>query len=112
MLSSLKNLLSGKTVILASASPRRQQLLQNIVCVCVCVRGKKTAFYRFREELHKNIDTLFLQNFPVEVVPSQFEESLDKTTFLQPWRQVVPCIHLPQSRLIFHAQVCRRDCKR
>ena len=36
MLSSLKNLLSGKTVILASASPRRQQLLQNIVCVCVC----------------------------------------------------------------------------
>lgn len=82
MFGALKNLLSGKTVILASASPRRQQLLQNIVCVCVCANTAVN-----KEELHN----IFLQNFPVEVVPSQFEETLDKTTFLQPWRQVVVC---------------------
>ena len=26
------------------------------------------------------------QNFPVKVVPSQFEETLDKAAFPQPWR--------------------------
>ena len=30
--------------------------------------------------------TLSLQNFPVEIVPSHFEETLDKAAFPQPWR--------------------------
>jgi septum formation protein len=55
MLGPLKALLGGRTVVLASASPRRRQLLQDI-------------------------------NFPVKVVPSQFEETLDKEAFPQPWR--------------------------
>ena len=29
------------------------------------------------------------QNFPVEVVPSNFEETLDKKSFPQPWRSLV-----------------------
>jgi MAF protein len=57
MLGPLKALLGGRTVVLASASPRRRQLLQDI-------------------------------NFPVKVVPSQFEETLDKEAFPQPWRYV------------------------
>ncbi|CAI7996078.1 dTTP/UTP pyrophosphatase [Geodia barretti] len=34
------------------------------------------------------IVTLSLQNFPVEIIPSHFEETLDKAAFPQPWRYV------------------------
>jgi hypothetical protein len=78
MLGPLKALLGGRTVVLASASPRRRQLLQDIVCVA-------TAYQRC-VDVHTTNYVVSSQNFPVKVVPSQFEETLDKEAFPQPWR--------------------------
>ena len=58
MIAPLCALLAGRRVILASTSPRRKQILENI-------------------------------SFPVDVVPSKFEENLDKESFTHPWQYAV-----------------------
>ena len=40
-----------------------------------------------------------LQNFPVEVVPSNFEETLDKAAFSEPWRSGMSWLHSANSPL-------------
>lgn len=57
MIEPIRHKLSTKTIILASSSPRRRQILQNI-------------------------------KFPFEVVPSMFEENLDKVSFDKPYDYV------------------------
>ena len=59
-------------MILASQSPWRRQILENIVSGNLIVMLPH-----------------YFQSFPMEVVPSSFEENLDKSQFAHAWEYVV-----------------------
>lgn len=82
--------LSGKLVVLASASPRRLEILSNAVSVLVI-------FTRFLHGQWTLNDQCFLfsssalmrQGLRFEVVPSWFKETLDKSLFKSPYDYAV-----------------------
>ncbi len=85
--------LSGKLVVLASASPRRLEILSNAVSVLVILSG----FYQVLHGQWTLNDQCFLfpspalmrQGLRFEVVPSWFKETLDKSLFKNPYDYAV-----------------------
>ena len=75
MLGPIYQLLKGRRVILASGSPRRKQILENIVTRFFIAMDPSLA-----------ITAISMQAFPFEVVPSRFEENLDKTQYKEAWQ--------------------------
>ena len=62
--------LARKRIVLASASPRRREILQSVVGIPVGVWIRSVDFF-----------LVALQGLAFEVVPSTFEEGLDKHVF-------------------------------
>lgn len=73
MLSPIKSLLNCKRIILASGSPRRQELIKNIV---------RELFSSLVSQLHYiDLSFFILQGVNVELCPSLFEENLNPESF-------------------------------
>lgn len=70
MLSPIKSLINCKRIVLASGSPRRQELIKNIVRQSVHTSAFIYFIYFY---LHQGVD--------VELCPSLFEENLDPKSF-------------------------------
>ena len=97
MLAPISQLLGSRRLILASGSPRRKQILQNIV--------KETRLNLFK--LFEDAHTLFsAQGFVFDVVPSTFEENLSKSAFSEPWQYAVETSRGKVLEVAERLQVC------
>ena len=97
MLAPISQLLGSRRLILASGSPRRKQILQNIV--------KETRLNLFK--LFEDAHTLFsAQGFVFDVVPSTFEENLSKSAFSEPWQYAVETSRGKALEVAERLQVC------
>ena len=80
MLRPILKLLEGRKIVLASGSLRRKNILEHVV----------------RIQTLSNIHTIInmhvhqtSQGFPIDIVPSTFEENLDKSSYSAPWQYAV-----------------------
>ena len=77
MLRPILKLLEGRKIVLASGSLRRKNILEHIVRF-------QTLSNRHIMHVHQTS-----QGFPIDIVPSTFEENLDKSSYSAPWQYAV-----------------------
>ena len=90
MLEPLLQVLSSQRIILASSSPRRCEILTKIVSLKIDTRVRYVSVAILqRFSIHILRVFAIFQGLKFEVIPSTFEETLDKSAFKHPFDYVL-----------------------